>query len=102
MKRALLILIFCLTTLSASSYTTDASKFSEEQYSLNNNCNVKIKVIKEYTNEYQQQIGERIVPAITYGYGYIKGKDRKKCKITYICLLDENCKPFWSYIVPYK
>ncbi len=101
MKRIVLLMgiYLCMTSV----WATEASKFAEEQYSKQTgNERVHITVKKEHTVEYQQKIGEQMIPAITYGYGDMKAKKRKKCRITYICLLDENCNPIWSYIFPSK
>ena len=97
MKNYLVILMLFLSVLSVSA--TEASKFVEQKYTEQTGCkSVKITVKKEHTEEYQQPIGSQMVPAITYGYG-----DKcKKIRITYICLLDENCLPFWCFIVPGK
>ncbi len=102
MKKLFLLIAFCIGMLSASA-STEASKFAEEQYSKQTgNEKVHITVKKEHTVEYQQKIGKQMIPAITYGYGDMKAKKQKKCRITYICLLDEECKPMWSYIIPSK
>ena len=101
MKKFVLLMGLCLCMNSV--FGTEASKFAEEQYSKQTgNEKVHITVKKEHTVEYQQKIGEQMIPAITYGYGDMKAKKQKKCRITYICLLDENCKPIWSYIFPSK
>ena len=92
-------LCLCMTSV----WATEASKYAEEQYSMQTgNEKVHITVKKEHTVEYQQKIGQQMIPAITYGYGDMKAKKQKKCRITYICLLDEECKPIWSYIFPSK
>ena len=102
MKKLVLISFLFFNILSASA-STEASKFAEEQYSSQTgNDKVHITVKKEHTVEYQQKIGEKMVPAVTYGYGDMKAKKCKKTRISYICLLDEDCKPFWSFIVPTK
>ena len=74
MKRLTLLFVFCITTLSASAYTTEASKFVEEQYAKKFTSQPKINVKKEHTEEYQQKIGDQMIPAITYGYGDMKVK----------------------------
>lgn len=103
MKKLLLILSLCFSILSVSASVTEASKFAGEQYAVQTgNENVRINVKKEHTIEYKQKIGEQMVPAITYGWGDMKAKKCKKVRVTYICLLDETSKPFWSYIVPNK
>ena len=103
MKKIFLILGFCFSVLSVSATSTEASKYAEEQYAKQiGNEKVRINVKKEHTVEYQQKVGDQIIPAITYGYGDMKAKNCRKTRISYICLLDSNCKPIWSYIVPSK
>ncbi len=129
MKNFILFFFLIYSCMSAIAYTTEASKFAEEQYGLFNNNKVHINSKKEHTVEYQQFIGDIFVPAITYGYGDMKiskkqkkqlNKEKykgskyswthclcnsaknKKCRITYTVLLDCNCKPIWSGIYPSK
>lgn len=98
-----IVLLICLYLCVSVAKATEASEYAEKQYSRQTgNEKVHITVKKEHTVEYQQKIGEQIIPAITYGYGDMKAIKQKKCRITYICLLDENCKPIWSYIFPSK
>ena len=86
-----------------SVYATEASDFVQKQSSdLNGGKKVHITVKKEHTEEYQQPIGDTMVPAITYGYGDLKLKGERKTRITYICLLNEKCEPFWCFIFPSK
>ena len=93
--------LFLILSVSASS--TEASKYAEAQYAKQiGNEKVHINVKKEHTIEYRQKIGEQMIPAITYGYGDMKAKKCRKVRVSYICLLDEECKPIWSYIVPSK
>lgn len=84
-------------------FPTEASKYAEEQYA-KQNClsKVKINVKKEHTIENLQKLCEQKIPVIVFGYGDLKAKKCKKTSISYICLLDENYKPIWSYIIPSK
>ena len=100
MKKLILSFIASSITLSVSAFTTECSEYLEKQYKDNDGNNSKIIVKKEHTEEYMQKIGDKNVHAITYGYGYMKLKDEKKCRITYICLLDDNCNPIWGYVIP--
>ena len=103
MKKLILFLIFFSSILSAQAGSTEASKYAEDQYSRQvGNPRVHINVKKEHTVEYQQKIGEQMVPAITYGYGDMKAIKGKKTRISYIVLLDAECKPICSFIVPSK
>jgi len=103
MKNFILMLISCFFILPVSAKTTSASKYAESQYADKQGFSkVRINVKKEHTDEYQQKIGEQIIPAITYGYGDMKIKGCKKTRITYIVLLNCNCEPIWSYIMPSK
>ena len=99
MKNLLFFIIICFNCLSAYAITTEASKFAENEYSKQTGYeNVHINVKKEHTIENLHQVGEHYAPAITFGYGDMKIKRCKKSRISYICLLDKSCKPFWSYI----
>ena len=103
MKKLIIFLVFCLSIIKVSAHTTEASKFAEEQYAKQiGNEKVKINVKKEHTVEYQQKVGEQSVPAITYGYGDMRAYKGRKVRISYLVLLDEECKPFCSFIVPSK
>ena len=81
---------------------TEESKFVEKQYKSRCSKNVHIVVKKEHTQEYQQPIGSIMIPAITYGYGDMKINGCKKFRISYIVLLDCNCKAIWSYVTKSK
>ena len=100
-KRFMLLICFLYVSLNVA-VATEASKFVEAQYQKETCTQAHITVKKEHTVEYQQKIGEQIVPAITYGYGDMKVKGCRKCRISYICLLDKDCTPMWSFIVPSK
>lgn len=101
MKKLVLFTVCCLLLSAAYAGSTDASRFAEKEYAKQiGNPKVRINVKKEHTVEYQQKVGNQIVPAVTYGYGDMKAKGEKKKQITYITLLDEECKPFWSFIAP--
>ena len=103
MKNIFLIICLFFSVLTSFATSTEASKYAEEQYSKQiGNDKVHINVKKEHTVEYTQKIGDKIIPAITYGYGDMKTNKCRKVRVSYICLLDENCKPIWSYVVPSK
>ena len=109
MKKYILFFIFWVSILPCLSYTTDASKFAETQYTKQSgNAQIHINVKKEHTIENLQKIDEKNIPAITFGYGdmriYKKAwiKRGKKIHISYICLLNDDYNPVWSYIIPLK
>ena len=103
MKKWILFFLFFLVS-PVFAYSTEGTKFVEKQYRENCRCTVHINSKKEDTFIYEQMIGNQYVPAITYGYGDMKIKKTegifkyKKYRISYIVLLDKNCKPFWSSI----
>lgn len=100
MKRAF-FLTLCIIFSVLTSYATEASKYAAKQYSEENeNKKVKITVKKEHTEEYHQKIGEWQIPAITYGYGDMKVKGKRKARISYICLRDAENNIVWSCIIP--
>lgn len=100
MKRILVLL--CILFFSVSyACATEASKYAAQKYSeTTGSRNVRITVKKEHTEECTQKIGEADVFAITYGYGDMKVKGKRKARISYICLLDKNCDIIWSCIIP--
>ena len=102
MKELISFIVFSLTIIGVYA-STEASNFAEKQYSAQiGNENVHIIVKKEHTMEYLMPVGTEKISAVTYGYGDMKVKGCTKCRITYICLLGENFKPVWSYIIPSK
>ena len=98
------VIFICLNFTPVFAYSSKASKFAEREYAKTNNCKkVHINMKKEYSSEYQQKTGETIV----YGWGDMRAKfkdkiRRKKCRITYVVLFDESCKPCWSKINFYQ
>lgn len=98
MRRVFLLLIISLLSLPAGA--SECSKYLTDLYS--QECDTQVKIVSkdEHIDSYQQKIGEAYVSSIAYGTGYLKKKKCRKIRVTYICLLDENCKPFWGYIVP--
>jgi hypothetical protein len=103
MKNLVLVFVLFFSVLSSFASSTDASRFAAKEYSKQTgNAQVYINVKKEHTIENMQKIGEKNVPAITFGYGDMKAKKCRKTRISYICFLDDDYKPFWSYIIPTK
>lgn len=99
MRNLVLILILSLFFILPSN-ATECSKYLIECYSKDSEVPVKIVSKKEYVSEYNQKVGETQISAIAYGTGYMKKKKCRKKVITYICLLDVNCKPIWGYVIP--
>ena len=100
MKKRVLFAIIFFWCSCVFGYPTNASRFAEQEYAKSHKCQkVCINVKKEYTQIYGQKFGEQTIPAITYGYGDMTIRGCKKCRITYIVLLDCDCKPVWSAIV---
>lgn len=98
MKRIfLLILIIANASCALASECTNYLKEVQSQ-----SCNKKVKVVSkvEFNEEYQQMLGDEQITSITCGSGYIKIKGRKKKNISYVCLLNKDCKPVWGYIIP--
>ena len=99
MKKLLSVLFLFL--LSQAVYGTEYSEYASRKYS--EDCKVqnpKISVKKEHVEEYGQEIGKTFIPYIVYGYGDLKAKKCRKQRVSYICLLNKDFKPIWSYIIP--
>ena len=87
--------------MSFSSYATEYSEYAAKQYGkIHNLEKLHITVKKEHVEEYAQEIGQTFIPYIAYGYGDLKAKRCKKARISYICLLDCDLYPLWSYVMP--
>ena len=69
-------------------------------YSKEYNCPVKIVSRQEFVNTYEQKFGEYNLKSIVYGFGFMKRPKCRRVRITYIALMDENCKPVWGYVMP--
>ena len=101
MKRVILALFLCFSILGASA--TEYSEFAAKEYASRcNKENVRITVKKEHVEKYAQEVGEQFIPYIAYGYGDMRARKCRKERITYICLLDCDYNPMWSYIFPTK
>ncbi len=64
------------------------------------NMNVKIHSKKEFCNPCEQKIGDNYISQITYGQADFKVKKCRKQKVSYICVFDNDCKPFWGFVIP--
>ena len=92
----ILSLLLCSSVL-ASEYTD----YFSEMYSKEYKKHVKVVSKDEHIEKYEQKVGDVFVSSIVYGVGYMKIKGHKKTRITYICLLKNNCEIFWGHIIPY-
>ena len=104
MKILIFILFFCFCTSSVFAYSSKASKFAEQEYAKTSGCKkVQINMKKEYNDKYEHKTGKHHIRSITYGWGDMKtDKCRKKSKITYFVLYNDNDTPFWSSVNFYK
>lgn len=98
MKLRVLVCLLLLNTVAA--YATEATDFLVNMYSNEYNQNVKIKAYKEYSNPCQQKIGDNYVSEIVYGQAKFKKKKMRTAKVSYVCVMDENNKPFWGFVIP--
>ncbi len=90
----------CLLLLNAVAvYATEATDFLVNMYSKEYNQNVKIKAYKEYSNPCQQKIGDNYISEIVYGQAKFKKKKVRTTNVSYICVLDNNNKPFWGGVI---
>ena len=98
MRKFLCILVLLVTNISVSA--SEVTEYLEAISSIKYGKPVKVVSKMEHIEKYEQKIGEEIFPFIVYGFGYIKVKKIKKQTISYIGLLDKNCKPVWAYVIP--
>lgn len=99
MRKLILISLFlCFLVKTASA--SECTDYLKEIYSTNQEHPVKIISKTEYSDKYEQKIGNYNISSITYGTGWIKCFGRKKSRITYLTLYDADCKPVWGYIIP--
>lgn len=95
-----IVLILLNLVYIQSVFATECSKYIEKTYEQTCNGTAHITVKKEHIDNCYQYIGKHKISAIVFGYGDLKTKDCKKMRISYICLLDKNCKPLWGHIIP--
>ncbi|MBR6127563.1 hypothetical protein IKQ21_07765 [bacterium] len=92
-------IFFCIWFLTLPAFSTEFSDYAAKQFA--HSCGrekVHITVKKEHIEIFAQEVGEKFVPFVVYGYGDLKSKNCKKQRVTYICLLDTSANPLWSYI----
>ena len=95
----LIVLLFCTNSVYAAK--SECTKFLYDIYPEENHPK-KIISQKEYSLNYDMQLGENKISKIVYGLGYCKYGCFRKKKITYICTQDENNKPVWGQINFYE
>ncbi len=94
---------FYFSVIPVFSFSTEASKYAEKQYNYKiKHQKVHINVKKEHISDYPLIIDGQNITAMRYGYGDMTGNNCKKTRISYIVLLDTNCKPLCSFIMPSK
>ncbi len=89
--------IIISTTTVFASVSTD---YLENLYSCQYDTKVNIKSKKEIIDKYEQKIGDNFISCISYGYADMKIKGKKKMRVSYICLLENDSTPIWGYIIP--
>ncbi len=99
MKRKFLVSLLILLSTSAS-FATEATDYLVNMYANEYNMKVKIRSKKEFCNPCQQKIGDNCISEIVYGQADFKLKKVRKQKVSYICLLDNDSKPFWGFVIP--
>ena len=98
--RKLIILLFFILISTTCVHASDCTKYLVDLYSKEYNCPVKIVSRQEFVNKYEQKFGEYNLKSIVYGFGFMKRPKCRRVRITYIALMDENCKPVWGYVMP--
>lgn len=99
MKRKFLIGLLILFS-SSTVFASESTNFLVDLYAKEYNMNVKIHSKKEFCNPCEQKIGDNYISQITYGQADFKVKKCRKQKVSYICVFDKNCKPFWGFVIP--
>ena len=94
---ALILIIFFLAV---PVQATECTKYLVDLYSKEYGCPVKITSRKEFVDKYEQKIADYEVFSIVYGYGFMKRPKCKRMRITYITLMNNDCKPIWGYVIP--
>ncbi len=84
----------------SSVFASEATDFLTHLYANEYNMNVKIHSKKEFCNPCKQKIGDNYISEIVYGQADFKIKKCRKQKVSYICLFDNDCKPFWGFVIP--
>lgn len=100
MKRKVLLSLFILLAFITPTFATEATDFLVSLYSSEQNQNVKIKSYREFTNICEQEVAGKYISEIVYGQASLKIKKQRKQKVSYICLKDNENKPFWGFIIP--
>ena len=89
----------CFIFLTTCAFSSEYSKYAAKECAKNFNAdNARIVLKKEHIEIFAQEVGQKFIPYVVYGYGDLKIKHLKKQRITYICLLDFKLNPVWSEI----
>lgn len=99
MKRRIILTLFVLLN-TVSVFASEASDFLTDLYTKEYKCDVKIKSKREFCDKYEQKIGGQYISSIVYGQADMKIKGHKKQKVSYICLMENDCKIVWGYVIP--
>lgn len=91
------IFLFCIQ-LAANS--TECTEYLAKNYSATYKANVEVTSQKEYIDKYENKINEQFISSIIYGKGYFKQENKRKQKITYLCILKDDDTITWGYILP--
>ena len=100
MKRFVLFLLSGIFLSTVSAFATVSSDYLQDLYSCRYDTQVRFKSKKEFVDKYEQKFGDIFISSIAYGYADLKIKGRKKIKVSYICLLGNDLKPVWGYVIP--
>ncbi len=98
MRRAFIFVFIFFNILSARA--SDCTDFLSQIYSENYHKNVKIISKREFCDKCEQKLGNEVVSSIVYGLADMKIKGQRKQKVTYICLIGNDCQPIWGYVIP--
>ena len=94
----LIFLIFVFTSLCANA--TVSTDYLQKVYSCQCNKDVTFKSKKEYIDKYEQRLGEKFISSIVYGEADMKIKGKRKKRVLYICMLENDTTPIWGYVLP--
>ena len=100
MKKLLILSIFTYFIFSSSVFATTSTDYLQEIYSKTCNKEVTIKSKKEFIDKYEQRLGDKFISSIVYGEADFKIKGARKKRVSYVCMLENDCTPIWGYILP--
>ena len=100
MKKIFSLSIFAYLILQSSVFATTSTDYLQEIYSKTCNKEVTIKSKKEFIDKYEQKLGDKFISSIAYGEADFKLKGARKKRVSYVCMLENDCTPIWGYILP--